>query len=165
MASAVVKPSDTVSFATKVDRWLIVVLLGGLVAMVMGAYTGVTRANSQAEVLFALSMPLMTVLVVSIVAWPTRYELHEQEFVIRSGVIRYRIPYSEIRAVTPSRNPLSAPAWSLDRLRVDREGGYALISPRDKERFLRALAERAKQLTLQGDRLISVDGPSPGHGA
>jgi hypothetical protein len=99
-------------------------------------------------------------LVVALLAWPTRYELHEQELVIRSGVIRYRIPYSEIRAVTPSRNPLSAPAWSLDRLRIDRKRGYALISPRDKEGFLRVLAARTDQLTLRGDRLLGPDAPT-----
>jgi hypothetical protein len=127
------------------------------VAMVMGAYTGVTRAHSAAEVLFALLTPLVPVLIVTLLAWPTRYELHEHELVIRSGVIRYRIPYSDIRAVTPSRNPLSAPAWSLDRLRIDRKRGFALISPQDKDGFLRALAERARQLTLQGDRLVESD--------
>ena len=79
MLSAMVRHDDAMSFATKIDRWLIVVLLGGFVAMLMGAYTGVTRAHSQAEALFALLTPLVPVLIVALLAWPTRYELHEQQ--------------------------------------------------------------------------------------
>ena len=74
---------------------------------------------------------------------------------IRSGVVRYRIPYVDLREVHPTNNPLSAPAWSLDRLKLVRNRGYALISPDDKPRFLHELARRAPHLTLQGDRLVA----------
>jgi hypothetical protein len=45
--------------------------------------------------------------------------------------------------VVPTRNPLSSPALSLDRLRIEYGQGRAImISPADKGPFLRALEER-----------------------
>jgi hypothetical protein len=90
------------------------------------------------------------------VALPTRYELHADQLVVRSGVLRYRAPYGEIRSVVPSRAIWSSPAWSLDRLWISRHRGMdLLISPRDKQRFLVELQCRAPHLRLEGDRLVS----------
>ena len=48
----------------------------------------------------------------------------------------------EIQDITPSRNILSAPALSLDRLKI-RFGkrAFILVSPEDKDGFLRAVKE------------------------
>jgi hypothetical protein len=76
--------------------------------------------------------------------------------VIRFGLMKSRLSYASIRRVTPTRNPLSSPALSLDRLHID--AGNPLgpnISPKDKDDVLRGLAERAPQLKREGDALIS----------
>jgi hypothetical protein len=73
----------------------------------------------------------------------TRYTLTESELRIVSGPFRWRIPLQEIRSVTPTRNPLSSPALSLDRLRIEYgNGNWIMVSPRDKERFLKELQTR-----------------------
>ena len=62
---------------------------------------------------------------------------------------------SALQGISPTRNPISNPALSLDRLRLER--GMTLdtcISPADKAGFLRAVAARAPQLRLEGDRLV-----------
>lgn len=42
--------------------------------------------------------------------------------------------------MAPTRGPLSSPALSLDRLRIEYgKRGVVLISPREKEAFVRAL--------------------------
>jgi membrane protein YdbS with pleckstrin-like domain len=146
---------DVVSFPTKIDRWLVVVLLGALTAMLVSAVAVARTAQTPAQLMAALCTPLLPVGLVALLSWPTRYELHADELVIRSGVIRYRIPYADIRGVAPSRNPLSAPAWSLDRLRIERARGYALISPRDRAGFLEALAARTPQLVREGEQLVA----------
>jgi Bacterial PH domain len=67
---------------------------------------------------------------------PLNYEINATELVARSGFMRWRVPLGSIQDVSPSRNPASAPAWSLDRLRVEYSKGAATrtlyVSPEDK---------------------------------
>jgi membrane protein YdbS with pleckstrin-like domain len=144
---------EPISFPTKVDRWIVIVL--GIAALVqIGTAIALLAApNLPYAIPTALCVVVLPIAIVGMLSVPTRYELHPEELVIRSGVARYRIPYRDLREVRPTRNPLSAPAWSLDRLKIVRNTGYALISPSDKPRFLRELARRAPHLTLDGDRL------------
>jgi hypothetical protein len=73
----------------------------------------------------------------------TGYPLGERELIARSGPFRWRIPLDAITAVRRTRNPLSSPALSLDRLAIRYgRGGVILISPRDRAAFVRALRAR-----------------------
>ena len=85
------------------------------------------------------------------------YTLTDDELQIRCGPFRYRVPLAEIDSVGPSRNPLSSPAASLDRLLIKWRGGRKriLISPDRKADFLRQLDQRCEQLSRQGDELVS----------
>jgi hypothetical protein len=145
-------PPDPIAFPTKVDRWLAI-----LFASSLGFGLTVSVAAALAEprsALLSLGAMLGTIGLVALLALPTRYELHAAELVIRSGVIRYRVPYAAITSVAPSHNPLSAPAWSLDRLRIDYGKRFALISPKDREGFLRELQRRVPALGREGERLV-----------
>lgn len=53
-----------------------------------------------------------------------------------------RVPLREIRLVRSTRNPLSSPALSLDRLRIEYGRRAIMISPDDKARFLEELQKR-----------------------
>ena len=72
--------------------------------------------------------------------------------------MRSHIPLASIDEVEPVRNPLGAPAWSLDRLRVDyRKNGqrtFVLISPDDKLAFMQELSRANADLKMKDDRLI-----------
>ena len=86
-------------------------------------------------------------------AYPVYYEITAFHLLIRSGCLKFQIPLSTIEMVRPTRNPLSAPAWSLDRLRIDYKRNnkprIALISPEDKSRFLRELTQREEIWSLK----------------
>lgn len=146
--------SQFVSFSTKVDTWLALVLVAALLVGSISTAAGMQAARTTAEAAAVLGMTLLAPLIVGVLSVPTRYELHREQLVIRSGILRYRYAYSDIRGVTPTHNPLSAPAWSLDRLRIDLPKRYALVSPADKSGFLLALSQRAPHLRFAGDRLI-----------
>ena len=74
---------------------------------------------------------------------PMRYEFTANELSIRSGLLKTSIPYDGIRAVRQTRNPLGAPALSLQRLEISfASNGRVLISPADEAGFLRELAKR-----------------------
>ena len=91
-------------------------------------------------------------------AHPVYYMITDFELVVRSGFLQYRVPLAWIVEVRPTRNPLSSPAWSLDRLRIEYRKGtktrYLLISPEDKTAFLRELASSDSGMEVHGDRVI-----------
>ena len=69
----------------------------------------------------------------------TYYLIDGDTLVIRSSFLKWRVPIAKIRSVTPTRNPLSSPALSLDRLAILYDGKQILVSPQDKQRFIEAL--------------------------
>ena len=77
---------------------------------------------------------------------------------MRAAFFRWRIPLDQIIEVYPTHNPLSSPALSLDRLRINykRPSGktwWVMISPKEKEQFLDDLA-KAAGLEKDGNRLV-----------
>ena len=70
----------------------------------------------------------------------TDYRVSDGECLVRSGPFRWRIPLDDIEAVRATRNPLSSPALSLDRLEIRYAGGRKImISPLDRAGFLAAI--------------------------
>jgi hypothetical protein len=100
----------------------------------------------------------VTLLVVLLTTYPLDYAITPTELVARSGLMRWRVPLGDIQEVAPTRSAASAPAWSLDRLRIEYlRGGESrtlLVSPSDKRAFMRDLAEAAPGLELRGDRVV-----------
>jgi len=140
------------SFPTKVDVWLVLLLVCGQVAGI-AAVALAARENPRVLVPGGLGLALAAA-VVLLLSFPTRYELHDRELVVRSGRLRYRFEYDAITSVRPSRSPLSAPAWSLDRLEIRAGRRTILVSPRERSAFLDALAARAPSLVRKGDALV-----------
>ncbi len=127
------------TYSSKIDRWLIVVIALS-VATSTGAVLAVSlKGGVPAAVLAGIAL-LVLVAGIGLPLWMllgTRYEITPERLLVRCGPFRWTVPLREIRAVTPTRNPLSSPALSLDRLRIDYgRGSSVMISPRDKARFL-----------------------------
>lgn len=99
-----------------------------------------------------------------VLAYRTRYCLDDDNLTIRLGPFSKAIPLAQISAAYPTHNPLSAPAWSLDRLRI--RGSFsrfgALISPRGRDRFLVELATLAPHLEYRDGQVVSAEGHGPG---
>jgi membrane protein YdbS with pleckstrin-like domain len=132
-------------FYSKVDAW-IVLLIG--VALLLpcacmlfeAAQTGFTPAMF-INISAILGLPLLLMMLIAI---PCYYELRDEALTIRGGIMYFRqIPYEKIQGIRPTHDPLSAMAWSLDRLEIlVQDGRRELISPANKERFIEEL--RAK---------------------
>lgn len=125
--------------ASKVDAWLVLVTALTVATSAIAAWVMIREGGVPAVVM----VPVTLVLGAGLPLWVllgTRYELTPGRLLIRCGPFRWTVPLSEIRAVEPTRNPLSSPALSLDRLRIDYgRGSSVMISPRDKARFLAEL--------------------------
>lgn len=82
----------------------------------------------------------------------TDYTIEGDQLRIRCGFFRYGpIDIASITCITETRNPLSSPALSLDRLHI-RYGhrGQVMISPKDKAGFLAAI-QRINPLVDHGN--------------
>ncbi len=150
-------PSDATHFPSRRDLWLAAVIWVGAGGAV---FAGVAQLESGASLGLRAAVLLLCFGGAAFMLWVlygTHYTLTPDRLLIRSGPLRFRVPLAEIASVTPSRNPLSSPACSLDRLHVryreSRRG--VLISPLDKTGFLQALVARCPQLELAGDRAVS----------
>jgi hypothetical protein len=68
-----------------------------------------------------------------------------EQLVVRGGILRYRIPYADITDIAPSREIWAAPALSLQRVEISHgPGRFALVSPRERERFIAELEKRVQ---------------------
>lgn len=137
------------TFPSKVDTWLYAVLIGSAVFCTVIVLAPLA-AGSPATSLAISPVLLVTVGLPLWLLRATHYTLDGTDLRVRSGPFRWRVPLREIHEVRPTRNPLSSPALSLDRLRIDYGRGRSImISPRDREAFLERLEA---QMRAVGDR-------------
>jgi hypothetical protein len=132
-------------FRSKVDGWFRVLPCVGV--LVLGAVL-VLPAVQGDRAAFWLTPALL--LPAALPLWllrTTDYTITDTHLRIRCGPLRWNVPLADVRSVRPTRNPLSSPALSLDRLRIEYSRSLAvMVSPEDKEGFLRALRTRAPGL-------------------
>lgn len=126
-------------FRSKIDTWLVYFLLTTAVPAFYGVYSAFRGAPAP--------MAVWTLMVVTalygFVLWvfsTTTYTVTDTRLVIRSGPFRWTIARDQIHSVHETRNPLSSPALSLDRLEIGYGDGRTVrVSPRDKAGFMHAL--------------------------
>lgn len=146
-------------YRSKKDLWLFgLVWAAVLVPLAVGLFN-VLGGNAGLGWML-LRVGVVTAAAVLFTTYPLNYEITSGELVARSGLMRWRVQLASIQEVSPSRNPASAPAWSLDRLRVEylkgTETRTLYVSPEDKAAFLYDLAEATPGLELRGDRAVRV---------
>jgi hypothetical protein len=151
-------------YKSKVDLWLFLIVIIGCVFLAGAAIqTLFSEGLNHPGTLTLLASTLFYMAVMFGLAYPVTYEITQSELIIRSGLTRNSIELSSIESVKSSRNPLSSPAWSLDRLRIDyhRKGKltFLLISPEDRTAFLNDLILKTNGLSLQGDKVASLSKP------
>lgn len=132
--------------------WWLMLLLGAASGMAVGSGVRVLVVGDSSPLLGVLL--LVAGLFILWLMYSTSYEIASDELIICCGPFRSRIRLDEIQEAFSTHNPLSAPALSLDRLRINyvRSGRrrFALISPRDREGFLKHLAQVAPHLAVSG---------------
>ncbi|MGV3590121.1 MAG: PH domain-containing protein [Gammaproteobacteria bacterium] len=135
-------------FKSKVDWWYYALIVS--VALVLGLTAYAVAAIEPAASSRDTATPALTFSVLAISVLPalglplwllsnTGYTLDSTHLRVKSGPFSWTVPLADIRDVRPTRNPLSSPALSLDRLLIEHTGGSIMISPADKDAFLREL--------------------------
>lgn len=145
-------------YRSQIDWWIAVLLMlppfAGFAilseALIKSEFTGVVVGAAVLAFVFAIYVGLI---------FPMRYRVEHNGLLIQSGLLRQRVPLDQIESVFPTRNPLSGPAMSLNRLQVKRVGRAwrpLLISPCDRDDFLKELSQQAN-LVLKENQWVKED--------
>jgi hypothetical protein len=148
-------------YGSKKDWWLVGLVWCGVGAPFLIGLYNIFAPGGDLQLGWALvRVGVVTCAVVLILTFPLDYEINTTHIVARSGVMRWRVSLDSIDEVSPTRNPASAPTWSLDRLRIEyRKDGRMrtlLIAPKDKHAFMRDLADGVPGLELRGERVVRI---------
>lgn len=152
--------SASSEYKSKVDWWLgillVVLFLAGPVSILVGVYMMASGQPGNGVDWSLLATGVLIVLTFAGLVWPVRYTLTEDSLLIRNGFLRSRYLYADITGAIPSRNLLSSPALSIDRIKVTCTTGigFVLISPEDKDKFLQDLANRAQGLSYTNGAVV-----------
>jgi len=140
---------------SKIDFWMGAIVAGSIIASVIAM---LMASESSRELFISVACAVIAAwTAIAAVSWPIAYEIGEEMLTVRSGLIKWKIPLHSIQQVLPTANPISSPAWSLDRLQIrylkDKSEEYICISPRDKLNFYEDLAIADPNLQIDGDRI------------
>lgn len=133
-------------FKSKVDWWLRLVLAFVIVVEFVAIGSVILEQRDPVATTVTILVCLAALALFASVLLATRYTIDRGVLRVRCGPFRWKVPLKSITAVEETRNPLSSPALSLDRLRI-RYGKrrQIMVSPADKAGFLKAIGQ-----TLQG---------------
>ena len=144
-------------FPSKVDRWILWLMAIPLGVSLVAVGSALTAGPPPGAVALMVGIEALVLGFIALTFNSTRYEVTSREVIARSGPFRWRIAIDGIESIHPSRNSISSPALSLDRLEIRYDGGRALlVSPKDREGFLQAIVERSRHLHRAGEQVRRV---------
>lgn len=147
------------TFRSKVDLWLALLVAGAAALPLAVAIWLAWRGETKGVILLG-GWGAAMLLLVGVLSAPLRYVCRGDRLHIRSGWLEWDVPYASLRRVTRSRNPLSAPAWSLRRVKLETaDGASILVSPDDRESFIEEIAGRCPHLTSTAAGLVAPPRP------
>ena len=140
-------------FKGKVDWWMHLVFIMLAMLTVVGILMLFSGMLVTGIIISVISAPIMVIL---LPAWfNTYYEIKDGILKTRCGVIKYDdIDISRIVSVASTKNPISAPALSLDRLEISYRWKSAavidhiVIAPADKQGFIDELQRQNSEIAV-----------------
>lgn len=128
-------------FKSKIDRWLLFLLIAVMVFEIVVMGIAATQAADPLEATFLIVTALAIVALIGSMLIATHYTVHGNTLRIACGPFRWKVAIDAIEAVEPTRSPLSSPALSLDRLRIRYGKRRIMVSPADKDGFMKAIGQ------------------------
>ena len=128
---------DFMWFKSKIDVWLGALILASNMLVLRAAYSIVAQPYGifEAVVLIVLGTGLPLWIFTS-----TDYYVANENLWIHCGPFKWKIFTPSISKIEFSRSWMSSPALSLDRIRIEYDGGKSImISPKEKTKFLAAM--------------------------
>ncbi|MEG6616749.1 PH domain-containing protein [Peptococcaceae bacterium 1198_IL3148] len=122
-------------FPSKKDLWLSLIIWGTIILCIVPPIVG-------GEYVALLIM--LPIAVFMLWFWyTTGYQVADGDIVVKYGPIKKRVPIKEISKINKTKNPISAPALSMDRLEIIYGKHYdmVLISPVRQQEFIDLLLQ------------------------
>ena len=137
-------------FTSKIDFWIGFTLLGGSFMMIGIPFWQWKKSEngSLAKAIFLAFIFLPFIVLMLMPFFGTKYTLSDGHLLINNGFSTQRIELTDITYIAPTRNMVSAPALSLDRLEVGYKNKKVLISPKDKRLFYQEIKARNPSIVI-----------------
>ena len=101
------------------------------------------KSNSIYAVVVGMIVATSTLVLVFPAYLNTHYILDDDALRIRSGLlVNKKIPYQDIESICETKDPSASVGLSLDRISIRYTEGEVLISPKNKQAFIRLLQQR-----------------------
>lgn len=127
-------------FPSKIDSWMLILVVLTVAVSLVAAVSAVLQSRGVASLTGAAIALLLGAMFPAWLFTSTYYTVSGDLLLVRSGPFSWRIALSSIETVRETRNPLSGPALSLDRLEIHYGDGRTLmVSPQDKAAFVAAI--------------------------
>lgn len=134
---------DIIKWPSKIDYWLLIMVFLVPTILIFEVLSGSDPTINVLEWLFGLIIIAITLFTMWISVWPCHYLLCPEHLEVICGkFIHKKIPYKDIHNISKTYNPLSAPALSLFRVKIMYRKSMCLISPTNRESFIRELEKR-----------------------
>ena len=146
-----------VYFPSKKDWWLVLLIWVGVTASVLGGIIpAFLQETSVAHRVLIVSVCLGMDALMLWVLYGTGYTVTSDRLQIQCGPFRFQVLLEDISSITSTKNPLSSPACSIDRLNIRYKDSLRsiMISPKDKPGFLSAILTRCSFLSLCDGEII-----------
>jgi len=141
-------------FKAKIDWWmhllsaaLVILNIGAVICLVFGII------DTAIAILLVIIFTPTNIFFIIPMWFNTFYLLAENELVVKCGISKAeRIEYEQITSIDKTREPVRAPAPSLDRIEVRykaKSGKFSdkvIISPKNKGEFIRQLKMRNENI-------------------
>ncbi|WP_274308460.1 PH domain-containing protein [Solibacillus daqui] len=122
-------------FKSKIDIWMAAMFIIVPTLMIYGVIT-------EPDII-SLVVTIAIIALLAILFFGTKYVIQDNKLIIYGGITKTNIDIAKIHSLRPSKNPFSAPAMSIDRIEItfDPDMQMTLVSPKDKENFVKKLLE------------------------
>jgi len=143
------------TYKSAVDLWLAAILIGAPLAIL---FTGISiafglhllqwhEAIGRVAGILLVGAGLGLGALFATFSLPCRYILGETDLYIQCGILKWIVPYRDIRRLELSCSLWSAPGLSLNRVKIILDDGFQLISPKNRQAFIADLQTHLDQLS------------------
>ena len=137
-------------FVSKVDFWL-ALLLWSLSLFTVSVPLWQWKRDAQKSLIQTILMTVILIPFAALMLIPffgTKYILTNDQLQVDSGFSVQKIELTDITYIMPTQSMSSAPALSLDRIKISYQDEEILISPKDKSRFYREIQARNPRIVI-----------------
>ena len=143
-------------FVSKVDFWIALILWVGSLSLILiplWEWRRGKRDSRMRNILLMIILLPFTVLML-MPFFGTKHTLTDSQLYVDSGLSTQTIELADIIHITPTRSMTSAPALSLDRLKIEYRNKEILISPKDKASFYQEIQARNPKIVIDGAEAV-----------